>query len=56
MSDEFITPEENSKNNRTVLIIGVTALVLACLCCGVLALGWFFGDAAIELLRELGAL
>jgi hypothetical protein len=39
-------------NNRTIIIVIVLFLLLCC-CCTFLSLGWFYGDALLEMLEAL---
>jgi F0F1-type ATP synthase membrane subunit c/vacuolar-type H+-ATPase subunit K len=44
MNDQFGTPSEQPKNNRTMIIIGVVVAVLLCCCCITVAVGYACGD------------
>ena len=44
MNDQFGTPAEQPKNNRTMIIIGVVVVVLLCCCCVAVVAGYACGD------------
>jgi hypothetical protein len=50
MNETPVAPVEPKKSN-TGLIIAVVAGVLLCCCCLVLVVGWFYGDAFIQMLN-----
>ncbi len=57
MAEDFETlespDEEEGSRNTTLIIIAVVIFLMLCCCCLIIVLGWFYGDAILELADDL---